>query len=267
MSLRILLGRQSLATLGIMTILALIAQALALASLMLIAGLIIPPLLILGVISVVIAALVATGLRWMPLVGALYCVGTMIGGLVSQQYLSYHLTHPGEVGFFIAALLIYVFSILTVCTGIGATIQNYHSTNRRTPRWLTPVMVGLTGFVLGAFLVAMLVAMTPQAAAGTTSVNGMPAVHLGISSFTQSSVTVPKGSKLILIDDGQFPHILRNGMWVNNTPHPATEAGAPSVSNLNVNGNTVEVGPFNTVGTFHIFCTIHPGMNLTIVVQ
>jgi plastocyanin len=267
MSLRILWKRQPLATLGIVTMLALIGQVLALASLMLIAGVIIPPLLILGVIAVVIAALVATGLKWMPLVGALYCIGTMIGGLVSQQYLPYHLTHPGEVGFFIAALLIYVFSILAVCAGIGATVQNYHSIERRTPPWLAPVLTSLVGFVLGAFLVAMLVAMTPQTAVGTATVNGMPAVHLGVSSFTPSSVTVPKGSKLVLIDDGQFPHILRNGMWVNNTPHPATELGAPTVSNLHVNGNTVEIGPFNTIGTFHIFCTIHPGMNLTIVVQ
>lgn len=125
----------------------------------------------------------------------------------------------------------------------------------------------LGGFVLGAFLVAMLVATTPQPSTGTTSVNGTPAIHLGVSTFEQSTVTISKGSKLLLIDDGQFPHILRNGIWVNNSPHPATEPGAPSVQNLNVNGNTVEVGPFSTAGTFHIYCTIHPGMNLTIVVQ
>jgi plastocyanin len=56
-------------------------------------------------------------------------------------------------------------------------------------------------------------------------------------------------------------------MWENNTPHPATEAGAPAVQNVQVNGNSVELGPFNTAGTFHIYCTIHPGMNLTVIVQ
>ncbi len=267
MSSNVLWGRQSLAALGTLTVLALIGQALAFVSLMLIAGLIIPPLLILAVITLVIAGLVATGLRWAPLLGALYCIGTMIAGLVSQQYLPYHLTHPAEVGFFIAALLIYVFSVVAVCAGIAATVQNYRNAKRQAPRWLPTPLVGVAGFVLGAFLVAMLVATTSQPSTGTTSVNSTPAVHLGVSTFEQSTVTISKGSKLLLVDDGQFPHILSNGTWVNNTPHPATEPGAPAVQNLNLNGNSVEVGPFNTAGTFHLYCTIHLGMNLTIVVQ
>src|SRR5215470_1934106 len=107
MSLRVLGGRQPLAALGILTVLASLGQALALAGLMLVAGLIIPPLLILAVITLVVAGLVATGIRWAPLLGSLYSLGTLISGLVTQQYLPYHLTHPGEVGFFITALLIY----------------------------------------------------------------------------------------------------------------------------------------------------------------
>lgn len=55
--------------------------------------------------------------------------------------------------------------------------------------------------------------------------------------------------------------------WVNNTPHPATEAGAPTLGNIQVNGNSIEIGPFNTAGTYHIYCTVHPGMNLTVIVQ
>ena len=60
---------------------------------------------------------------------------------------------------------------------------------------------------------------------------------------------------------------IRNGMWVNNTPHPATEAGTPTVGNIQVYGNSIEIGPFNTAGTYHIYCTVHPGMNLTVIVQ
>ena len=91
---------------------------------------------------------------------------------------------------------------------------------------------------------------------------------MGVSNFAKSSVTVSKGSQLMLIDDGSFPHILHNGMWKNNTPQQATEAGAPAVQNVQVNnGSSVEIGPFNTAGTFHIYCTSHPGMNLTVIVQ
>ena len=267
MALRLLWGRQPLAPLGTLTVLALIGQARATVSLMAVAGLIIQPLLILAVISLVIAAIVATGLRAAPLLGALYCIGTMIGGLVSQPYLPYHLTHPGEVGFFMTALLMYVFGVIVVCSGVAATIQNYRGSARKAPSWLATPLLGLTGFVLGAFLVSALVATTAQPSTGPTSVNGTPAVHLGVSSFEQSSVTISKGSKLLLIDDGHFLHILQNGSWVNNSPRSSAEPGAPSVQHVNVNGNSVEIGPFNTAGTFHLYCTIHPGMNLTIIVQ
>ncbi len=267
MSLRVLGGRQPLAALGILTVLALLGQALALAGLMLVAGLIIPPLLILAVITLVVAGLVATGIRWAPLLGSLYSLGTLISGLVTQQYLPYHLTHPGEVGFFITALLIYVFGIVVIYSGVGATVQNYRVADRRAPRWLATPLVGGVGFVLGALLVALLVALTPQPSSGAASATGTPTVHLGISNFAQSTVTISKGSTLLLIDDGQFPHILQNGVWMNNAPHPAKEPGAPAVQNVSVNGNSVEIGPFTTAGTFHIYCTIHPGMNLTVIVQ
>ena len=69
------------------------------------------------------------------------------------------------------------------------------------------------------------------------------------------------------MDDVSVTHMLANGSWQHGGPHPADEPGAPKVNNVLVNGNSVEIGPFTTVGTYHIYCTIHPGMNLTIIVQ
>ena len=92
-------------------------------------------------------------------------------------------------------------------------------------------------------------------------------VHLGPGNFLQSTVTVPKGSKLLLVDDGSFLHILANGSWQNGQPQPAQEPGAPSVNNVQINGTRVEIGPFTTAGIYHIYCTVHQGMNLTVIVQ
>ncbi len=92
-------------------------------------------------------------------------------------------------------------------------------------------------------------------------------VHMGDSNFLQPSVTLSKGATLTLTDDATVPHIIQNGSWVNGAAQPAAEAGAPTV-NLQFQGNdTQNVGPFNTAGTFHLYCTIHPNMNLTVVVQ
>lgn len=261
-----ILSRRPLAVLDKLTIAALLGEALAYLLLLLTIGTFVLPLLIVALALLVVAGVVATGFRWAPLVGALSGLGTLIGGIFSQQYFVYHLVHPTEGGSFLASLLICVCAIIAICTGISATVQNDDETNRRAPRWLPLPFTALGGFVLGIVLVTLLVQAVP-AAGSTTTVNGEPGVHMGVSNFVQTSVTISKGSKLLLIDDGSFPHILQNGQWENNTPHPAKEAGAPAVQNVQVNGASSEIGPFTTAGVFHIYCTIHPGMNLTVIVQ
>jgi hypothetical protein len=49
---------------------------------------------------------------------------------------------------------------------------------------------------------------------------------MGVTNFDQNVVLVPKGSKLLLVDDGQYQHILANGTWeANGTPKRLTELG------------------------------------------
>jgi plastocyanin len=263
-------SRRPLATLGKLTVAAIIGDALGFVTLwltiLLATSSFIMPLFIVAIALFIVAGILVTGIRWTPLLGALMGLGTLIGGVFTQQYFVYHLTHPAEGGPFIVSLLICVFAVIAIFAGSGATVQNYRSTVRHAPHWLPIPLSVLGGFVLGALLVSLLVQATP-AQSSTSTANGVPAVHMGVSNFDQSSVTIPKGSKLMLIDDGSYLHILSNGIWVNNTPHPATEAGAPTVSNIQVNGNSIEIGPFNTAGIYHIYCTVHPGMNLTIIVQ
>ena len=95
-----------------------------------------------------------------------------------------------------------------------------------------------------------------------------PTVHMGQTNFVQSSVNLQKGEMLNLQDDVNSTHIITNGSWVNSVPHPARKPGAPSVmQTYSGAGQSVPVGPFNTAGTFYLYCTVHPGMNLTVIVQ
>jgi len=71
----------------------------------------------------------------------------------------------------------------------------------------------------------------------------------------------------MLIDDGPYLHILANGSWVNGSPQTGQEPGAPAVNNVQVSSGTVEIGPFATAGTFHIYCSVHQNMNLQITVK
>jgi plastocyanin len=88
------------------------------------------------------------------------------------------------------------------------------------------------------------------------------------NNFAQSSITINKGQSLMLIDDASAAHTIANGTWVNGSVQTKQEPGAPVVNNLQFNGNDSHaIGPFTTAGTYHLYCTVHPGMNLTVIVQ
>jgi plastocyanin len=70
------------------------------------------------------------------------------------------------------------------------------------------------------------------------------------------------------VADTLVAHTISNGTWDNGTPKPTKEPGAPLVDNVSVGGNSsATIGPFASAGTFKLYCTIHPGMNLTVIVQ
>jgi plastocyanin len=122
----------------------------------------------------------------------------------------------------------------------------------------------LSGLVLFGAITVLLAAC---AIVDTSTMSTGPTVHMGGATFLQSSITIHKGDMLNLVDDSASPHIVVNGSWVGSTQKPAKESGAPTV-NLSFNGNdSGAAGPFTTAGTFHLYCTIHQAMNLTVVVQ
>ena len=93
-------------------------------------------------------------------------------------------------------------------------------------------------------------------------------VHMSNTSFAQASITIKKGESVTLVADTLVAHIIANGTWANNTPEPSKESGAPVIDNVSVGGNSSEsIGPFTSAGSFKLYCTIHPGMSLTVIVQ
>jgi hypothetical protein len=230
-------------------------------------------LVVTTVVGLAGAGILATRFRWAPL------VSTLLGGynlylVFTQPYVIESLVHPktdpqGGFGHFVGVVIITAIAIIAFGGSIGAAAQNYRQgsqqASRQAPRWLPAALSLVVGMVIGAIFIGAIVQET--VATGTTYTNGVPTVHMGAGSFLQTSVTIPKGSKLLLVDDVAALHILVNGSWQNGVPKPANEPGAPTVQNLQVNGNSVEIGPFAAAGTYHIYCTVHQGMNLTVIVQ
>ncbi|MBE3560813.1 MAG: hypothetical protein IMW89_16570 [Ktedonobacteraceae bacterium] len=126
---------------------------------------------------------------------------------------------------------------------------------------LKKLLFGMLGLAL---LTVLFAACTIRDAASGPS---GPSVKMGPTTFLQAEVKVPKGQKLALVNASTQPHIIFNGTWEGATPKNETEPGAPKVSNLNIQANqTATIGPFTTAGTFKYYCSIHGGMNLTVVV-
>jgi ABC-type oligopeptide transport system substrate-binding subunit len=108
---------------------------------------------------------------------------------------------------------------------------------------------------------------TPAPNGGGSGNCGNGTVHTLLTTFQESCVNVAKGSNLQVIASVTSFHILTNGSWVNGNQVPMNEAGAPTVNNVQVTSGTISIGPFTTAGTYHIFCTVHPNMNLTVIVK
>jgi plastocyanin len=129
-------------------------------------------------------------------------------------------------------------------------------------------MMRLKNIILGVLLCGLLSTLVAACAIYDTSAQPTgPSVKMGAADFLQPSITIPKGSMLTLIDTSSSEHIIKNGSWVNGTAKPATEPGAPTVNVTFYGNDTNSIGPWNTPGTYHLYCTIHPGMNLTVIVK
>ncbi len=112
----------------------------------------------------------------------------------------------------------------------------------------------------------LLAACNPAGAAGNS--NPTTTVHLNDTQFIPDIITIKKGDKLTLVDDVSVIHVIQNGRWDSNgTERPGAEPGAPIVQ-VQFNGNDQQsIGPFTMAGTFHLYCTIHNDMNLTVIVK
>lgn len=141
----------------------------------------------------------------------------------------------------------------------------------------------LAAFVLGSLILMACArpgASTANATAGPSSApTSVPTptqplscptgttIKTGVTTFEQPCITLSKGDTLQLVPDVASFHQLDYGQWNGSTAIPETPSGAPAMKGLKLTGTSVSVGPFTTAGTYHIYCIVHPGMNLTIIVK
>jgi plastocyanin len=227
---------------------------------------IIPPVLIQSIAYLICAGIVATGWRWSAAV-PLVVVPLFVLSNVLSGFPTYALTHPGDFLPFATETIEFTLSVMIVGACIVKLAQTLRHETPQAPQWMGSAVAALAGLAIGGLLVG---ATAQPATAGSASTGGAgtATVHLTANRFAPDIVALHKGETLTFVDEGSVPHILANGMWIaNNRPSPGVETGAPAIHNVGVNDKNVTVGPFTTPGTYHIYCTVHPGMTLTVLVQ
>ena len=230
----------------------------------------IPPILVEVALVLLATGVVATRWRWAPHLGAVIALLTLYDPIF-QPHNIYTFMHPGQSNYeFGLILLVIAFGLVSLVACVVAIIRTHRRQTlaSRLPRFSGLLLSGFAGLVLGLIVLSLIVTIVPQTSAASTTANGQTVVHMTAGNFAQNAVLVPKGESLQIVNDSSVEHILQNGSWdTNGTAHPGIESGAPTLHNVDITNGSAEIGPFTTAGVYHIYCTVHPGMNLTIVVQ
>lgn len=125
-------------------------------------------------------------------------------------------------------------------------------------------------FVL-ALVPLLVVGLLMLGACGTSSSTGgtttsSNTVTLGQTNFDQTSITIKAGTALTFDDTNGAFHMLCLGH------NQQCDTSATGPKNLEGSGFAISPGQkqsvtFTTSGTYQITCSVHPNMNLTVIVQ
>lgn len=232
-----------------------------------IGGRIVPPEMGYTIGPLVAAGLMAIPWRWAMILPFVLSVLGLVSGL-ANDYPRFALAHPADVRLpFLGIVSQFGLLALVIVLCLVMFVQTLRGQATLAPRWTTPATTAMVGLILGAMFIGA-IAQPSSGGSATTTTTRTETVHLSAATFAPDIVALHTGDTLTVVDDSPTPHILANGTWsASNQAQPGAESGAPAINNVSLNNNTVVLGPFTTPGTYHIYCTVHPGMNLTVVVQ
>jgi plastocyanin len=216
-------------------------------------------------LALIIAAAVAVGWRWAPLLAALWSILVLAA---FGPYMVYDLTHPALFDHFAFSVIVVAFLVAAVVAGIGATFQHELSRRRpdstverrQAPRWLLAFLGGLSGLSLGALLVATMAAGTSAGGVSAEALAKLPALATLPNTFDRTELRAKVGETLALRLENQdtSAHSFEINELNVHTPLPT---GATSLALFTP----------STPGTYTFYCGIpghrEAGMVGTLIVE
>ncbi len=163
----------------------------------------IPPLTIIMVLTVGVAAVCVVRWRWAPLLAALWCVVAFIPGW--KPYI-FNLTHPADTGKFVATVFGLCLYFVAFVGGMAATItRDQLASVDRAPSWLRGFMIGLATFALGASLVSAIEPSSATAGVSSQELAQLPAVVAANARFQPAELHARAGETVALRLDNHDP--------------------------------------------------------------
>jgi plastocyanin len=210
----------------------------------------VPPLAVFAAVAVIAAGIVAIGWRWAPILGTLIC-GLVVA--MNAQPLMFGLVHPNDFrtfAFDVSALAVAVIGILA---GISATVQNYRRApqERRAPRGLAAALIGVTGLVAGAILVASIPQQASAASITPEVMATLPALGTKDFMFTQHELHAKVGETIayrLENSDGEAHYFEIDELNVH-APIPAGKTGVAMFKALKPGTYTFYCGPHSDRAT------------------
>lgn len=117
------------------------------------------------------------------------------------------------------------------------------------------ILIGVSLLVGGMYL-------PPFSASVHASPNG--AIGMKHEGFSSEVITIHQGQTITFANDSRWIHIVGPGHKAHLTV-PDKEPVSPRV--LLERNQTYTTGSWNTPGTYNITCTVHPEMNLKVIVE
>lgn len=123
--------------------------------------------------------------------------------------------------------------------------------------------------ILWVSLVGLLLLCTGCNNASTDQgVVGPNTVVMSSSQFNQGAITINQGETITFLDRSETRalHILVPGKDGQQLKEPGVPDFGGNAGHKAEQGSAWTTPPWNTPGTFHVTCTVHPAMNLTVSV-
>ncbi len=163
----------------------------------------IPPLTIIMVLTVGVAALCAVRWRWAPLLAALWCAVAVVPGV--KPY-TFNLSHPADTGKFIGTVFGLGLYLVAIVAGVAATVAGEQAAaDARSPRWLRGFLIGLAAFAAGASLVSATLPSNATAGVSSQTLAQLPTVVVSRMRFQPDQLHARVGETVALRLDNRDP--------------------------------------------------------------